>query len=298
MNSQKLIDLLNSGTVLLCDGAMGTELQSRGLPAGGCPEAYNLTHPEIVQQIHRDYFNAGADLVETNSFGANRFRLRAHDLQQRVAEINQLAAQLATSVCPDGKLVAGSVGPSGEILQPYGERSPEELADAFSEQILALAKGGADVIFVETMMAMEEAELAVRVSKEKTHLPVVASMTFEKGKAGLRTAWGVDVPTAVQRLSEAGADLIGANCGKGFDEMLAIVEEMRPLTSKPVIAQSNAGLPEWVDGVSVYKETPESIKPYAEQLLKLGVNILGGCCGTGPAHIQMMRELVDGFLGK
>lgn len=146
------------------------------------------------------------------------------------------------------------------------------------------------------MMAAEEAEIAIKAAKEKTGLPLVSTMTFELGKAGLRTMWGVDVPTAAQRLTDAGADVIGSNCGKGFEEMIAIVKEMRPLTTKPTIAQPNAGIPEWEDGKSVYKETPEIIKPKAEALLQQGVNILGGCCGTGPEHIRMMRKLIDAFL--
>jgi 5-methyltetrahydrofolate--homocysteine methyltransferase len=274
---------------------MGTELQKRGLPNGGCPEEFNVTHPEIVQGIYLSYYNAGSDIIETNSFGGNRSRLKMHAFVSRVAEFNRRAAELAHEVCPDGKFVGGSMGPTGDIIEPLGELSQQAAFDIFAEQAEALAEGGADVIYVETMMAPEEAEIAIRAVKERTGLPVIGTMTFELGKAGLRTMWGTDVAGAVQRLTDAGADIIGANCGRGFDEMIAIVEEMRPLTNKPIIAQSNAGIPELVNGVPTYKQTPEMVKPHAERLLKLGVNILGGCCGTGPAHIKMMRELVDGF---
>jgi len=289
------LERLQSGDILLCDGAMGTELQQRGLPTGGCPEEFNVTHAELVAGIHRDYFDAGSDIVETNTFGGNRSRLALHDFQDRVAEFNRKGAELAKAVCPTGRFVAGSMGPTGDIIAPLGERSQEDAYDIFAEQAEALAEGGADVLFIETMMAEEEAEIALRAAKDRTSLPVVATMTFELGKAGLRTMWGVDVATAVKRLTDAGADVIGANCGRGFEDMLAIVEEMRPLTQKPIIAQSNAGIPEWQDGISVYTETPESIKPKAQQILERGVNILGGCCGTGPAHIRMMRSLVDAF---
>ncbi|MCG3120361.1 MAG: Bifunctional homocysteine S-methyltransferase/5,10-methylenetetrahydrofolate reductase [bacterium] len=290
------LEKLQSGIILLADGAMGTELQKRGMPTGVCPEEYNISHPEMVQGIYHDYYKAGSDVVETNTFGANRSRLTMHNAESRVAEFCRAAAQLARAVCPSGKFVAGSIGPTGDILEPLGPRTLPDAYDIFVEQAVALAEGGADVIFVETMMAPEEVEIAVRAAKEKTRLPVVATMTFEMGKAGLRTMWGVDVPAAVQRLTAAGADVIGANCGRGFDDMIAIVQEMRPLTQLPIIAQSNAGIPEWADGVPVYKETPAAIQPKAEILLQLGVNILGGCCGTGPEHIRVMRRVVDQYI--
>lgn len=289
------LEKLNSGAILLGDGGMGTELQKRGMPTGVCPEEYNVTHPEIVQGIYRDYYNAGSNIVETNTFGANRARLTLHNFETRVAEFCRASAQLAREVCPAEKFVAGSMGPTGDLIEPLGPRTAKDAFDIFAEQALALAEGGVDVVFIETMMAAEEAEIAIRAVKEKTNLPVVATMTFELGKAGLRTMWGVDVASAVRRLTAAGADVIGANCGRGFDDMIAIVQEMRPLTDKPIIAQSNAGIPDWVDGVSVYKETPALILPKAEKLLQLGVNILGGCCGTGPEHIRGMRTLVDEF---
>jgi len=296
LKTRDFLKTLQSGTILLCDGAMGTELQKRGMPTGVSPEEYNVSHPDLVQGIYADYYNAGSDIVETNTFGGNRSRLALHSFENRVGEFCRKSAELAREVCPEGRFVAGSIGPTGDILEPLGTRTIQEAYDFFAEQAEALAEGGADVIFVETMMAAEEAEIAIKAVKEKTVLPVVSTMTFELGKAGLRTMWGVDVPTAVQRLTDAGADVIGSNCGKGFEEMIAIVKEMRPLTAKPIIAQPNAGIPEWEEGKSVYKETPEMVKPMAEALLQQGVNILGGCCGTGPEHIRMMRKLVDAFL--
>lgn len=272
---------------------MGTELQRRGLPPGECPEEFNITHPEIVQAIYRDYFSAGSDIVETNTFGANRSRLALHRLADRVQEISSASAELAREVCPAGRYVAGSVGPTGDILEPLGPRSLREAQDMFSEQAEALASGGVDVIYVETMMAIEEAEIAVRAARETTDLPVVATMTFEMGKAGLRTMWGVSVETAVNRLTDAGAHVVGANCGRGFEDMIAIITEMSTFTTLPLIAQPNAGIPEWEEGDSVYRETPEIIKPKAEKLLDLGIAILGGCCGTNPGHIRMMRQLLD-----
>lgn len=293
--AKSLIKQLQEGVIFLCDGAMGTELQERGMATGVCPEEYNITHPGIVQGIYKDYFDAGSDLVETNTFGANRSRFALHDLENRVSEICRRSAELAREVCPENKLVAGSMGPTGDIIEPLGKRTVQEAYDIFSEQAEALAEGGVDVIFIETMIAAEEAEIAIKAVKEKTKLQVVATMTFESRKSDLRTPWGVDVKTAVERLTDAGADVVGANCGRGFEEMIAIVQKMRPLTNKPIVAQPNAGIPVWVDGVSVYKETPEIIVAQTEQLLRLGVNIIGGCCGTGPAHIKKMRELINKF---
>ena len=295
MKTYDFLKTLQTGTILLGDGGMGTELQKRGMPTGVCPEEYNISHQDLVQGIYTDYYKAGSDIVETNTFGGNRSRLALHNFEDRVIEFCKKSAELAKVVCPEGKFVAGSIGPTGDIIEPLGPRTVLEAYDFFAEQAEALSTGGVDVIFVETMMAAEEAEIAIKAAKEKTSLPVVSTMTFELGKSGLRTMWGVDVSTAVQRLTDAGADVIGANCGKGFEEMIRIIKEMRPLTTKPIIAQPNAGIPDWEEGKSVYKDTPEIIKPKAETLLKEGVNILGGCCGTAPEHIKMMRELIDSF---
>ena len=287
---------LRQKRVLLCDGAMGTELQKRGMPTGVCPEELNISQPDLIQAIYRDYYSAGSDIVETNTFGANRSRLALHGFHGRVGEFCRRSAELACEVRPSGRFVAGSIGPTGDLLDPLGPRTTSEAFEIFAEAAEGLMKGGVDVIFVETMMAAEEAEIAVRAVKERTGLPVSATMTFEKGKSGLRTMWGVDVATAVGRLTGAGADIIGANCGRGFDEMVEIIQEMRPLTDKPILAQANAGIPEWADGVSVYRETPETVLPDVIALLEGGVSILGGCCGTGPDHIRSMRRAADEFM--
>ncbi len=288
-----ILDQLHAGKIILSDGAMGTELQKRGMPSGACPEEWNILHPEVIKSIHNEYYLAGSDIVETNSFGCNRARLARYGLENRIAELCRRSVELAREVCPIGKYVAGSIGPTGLMLKPLGETSPAVVYDIIDEQCDELAGGGVDLFYVETMMAIEEAEIAVRAVKEKTHLPIIATMTFEVSPNGIRTLWGVDIPTAVSRLTAAGADAIGANCGNGFDEMIVIIKAMRPLTSLPIIAQPNAGIPALVDGKPVYSETPDFIAPKIKELLKLGVNIIGGCCGTGPAHIHKMRELVD-----
>lgn len=291
--SSNLLKQLNEGKIFLSDGAMGTELQKNGLARISCPEECNFTHPGVVQIIHMNYFNAGSDIVQTNTFGANLYRLGRCGLSKKVAEINKFAAELARIVCPEGRFVFGSIGPTGGLIEPYGNFTYTEVSVAFREQAKALADGGVDAICVETMSDLREVRAAINAAKE-TGLPVIATMTFEKADSRFR-AWGADIPTVVEKLTEFGADIIGTNCGQGFNEVVAVIEEMRPLTSKPIIAQPNAGIPAVENDVPIYPQTPEEIKSSVELLLKGGVNILGGCCGTGPAHIKIMRQLIDAF---
>jgi len=288
-----ILDRLQRGDVLLSDGAMGTELQKRGLEPGACPEELNVTKPEIVQGIYQDYFDAGSDIIETNTFGGTRARLALHGFEDRVTEFNKAAAQLAVNLKPENKYVAGSVGPTGEMIEPLGTLSKDVVLEMFAEQIRALVEGGVDILFIETMMAAEEAELAIEAAKSVCDLPISCTMTFEVGKAGPRTMWGISPQQAVEKLTAAGADILGANCGRGSDEMLQIIREMRKFTEKPLLAQPNAGLPEYISGEAVYNESPESILPNARELLALGVNIIGACCGSSPAHIKKLRELLD-----
>ena len=287
-----ILELLSSGEILLSDGAMGTELQKRGMKSLACPEELNVSNPDLIRSIHKDYFDAGSDIVETNSFGGNKILLASHNYEKRVREFAIKAAENAKSVCPPGKFIAGSVGPTGQILEPFGNLRPEDAYNTFYEISEALAEGGIDIIFIETMMSIEEAEIAVKAAKEKTKLPVAVTMTFQVDPSGIKTMWGVDILTMINRLTNAGADIIGSNCGKGFDEMIEVIKEMRPLTSKPILAQANAGLPELVNGINVYKETPELIKPKVKILLSNGVNIIGGCCGIGPHHIKMIHSIL------
>jgi 5-methyltetrahydrofolate--homocysteine methyltransferase len=288
--TQTILKKIAAGKILISDGAMGTELQKRGLVTGECPESLNVTHPDIVAKIHEDYYSAGSDLVETNSFGGNRFRLVRHNAADKVREYNRQAARVARQVCPAGKYVAGSIGPTGEMLEPFGLAPLDEAFSAFAEQAEALAEGGVDILFVETMIAIEEAVTAVKAAK-KTGLPVAATMTFESADAGLRTSWGVDVPTALQQLIYAGADIVGTNCGNGMHITLAVIREMLPLSENPLLAQPNAGMPELNDNIVSYRETPSAMQPGYEELLKAGISIIGGCCGTTPEHIKMIHKL-------
>ncbi len=291
MSGLPLLEKLRS-EVLVSDGAMGTELQKHGLQPNQCPEEFNLTQPDVVQQIHRSYFAAGADIITTNSFGANRLRLRNYGFEQRVKEICRRAGELAREVCLSGRYVAGSIGPTGEILEPLGQGVSSSIQDSFREQAEALAESGVDLLIVETMMALEEAELAVQAAKN-TGLTVAATMSFEGGPRGFRTMWGVDIPTAVGRLSDAGVDIVGSNCGRGFDEMVEIIKEICTVSRTPVIAQPNAGLPQWIDGKAVYPTAPALIELQVRAMIRSGANIVGGCCGTGPEHIHTIRGVVD-----
>ncbi len=288
-----IIDELKKPGILLCDGAMGTELQKRGMAVGACPEEYNITNPQFIKEIHSDYFDSGARIVETNTFGANRLRMKFYGFENRVKEINIAGAALARQVCPLNCFVAGSIGPLGEMIEPLGEISEQQAYEVFTEQVNALQEGGVDILFIETMMSLDEVVIAVKAAKENSSLPVSATMTFELGKAGLRTPWGIDTKTAVETLSSLRVDIIGSNCGKGFDEMIEVIKEMKQWTNLPLLAQANAGLPEWVEGISVYNETPEIIAPKIKKLISLGIKLIGGCCGTTPAHIKMMSEVIS-----
>lgn len=284
--------MFTTNDILLADGAMGTELQKRGLESGACPELLNISHPEIVRSVHRDYILAGADVIETNTFGANRARLKLHDSEHLVREI-VLAATENIRSCSSHVYIAGSMGPLGDLIEPLGLMTSHEAYDIFAEQAAAFNEAKVDVIFIETMMAPEEILIAVKAVKENTDLPVAALMTFENGQAGYRTMWGTSVSDAAFLLAEAGADIIGSNCGKGFDEMAGVVAEFVTASAKPLIAMANAGIPVWEEGKSIYKETPEMISGDVRKIIEAKVRIIGGCCGTNPEHIREMRKILN-----
>ena len=293
MESPSILERLARGDVLVSDGATGTYLQARGLEPGGCPEAFNVDHPDIIRGMASDYFDSGADMVLTSSFGGSRFMLDKYGYGGRVRELNRLAAEHARSAALSHHFVVGSVGPTGELLESNGGETPESAVyDAFIEQVAALEEGGADAVVVETMISVEEALLAVRAAKERTSMVVMSTMTYDKGPRGWFTMMGDTPASATRRLREAGADVVGANCGNGSDRMIEVAAAIRDVDDGYMLIHSNAGIPEIRKGQIVYPETPEYMAQRFRTLRDLGVNILGGCCGTTPRHIRAIAEVI------
>ena len=284
---------LRNGEIILSDGALGTMLQAAGLEPGVCPESWNIDYPERVEAIARAYAEAGSTAVETNTFGANRFKLSHYGYQDRVTEFNRAAVAITRrAIGPDG-IVLGSVGPTGVLLM-MGEVSEEELYEGFKEQSVALAEAGADAICIETMTALDEAILAVRAAKENIGIPVICTMTFDKTLQGdFRTMMGVSPEEMTHSLIAAGADIIGTNCGNGMENMISIVEQIRLADPAiPILVHANAGKPHYHDGKNVFDETPEITASYVPALIRAGATCIGGCCGTTPEHIRAIRGIV------
>jgi 5-methyltetrahydrofolate--homocysteine methyltransferase len=290
---QTLKQLISGGKTLVSDGAWGTFLQAKGMIAGECPEMWNIDHPEAVLDIAKSYIEAGADTIETNSFGGNRFKLDGFGIGDRVYEINKKAAEISRQAAGTDKYVLGSIGPTGKMLI-MGDVTEEELYEAFKEQSIALSDGGADAIVIETMTALDEAEIAVRAAKEYTSCEVICTMTFDHLANGeYRTMMGVSPAEMTEILVEAGADIIGANCSNGIEGMIGITEEIRSVNKKiPVLIHANAGLPVLQGMCTVFPESPEMMASFAPQLAKAGANIIGGCCGTTPEHIHKLAEVL------
>ena len=283
-----ILTLVKERTVLL-DGAMGTTLMVEGLPGGELPEAWNLDKPDVIQSIHRRYFEAGADGVLTNSFGGNRLKLEKKQRDDDVERINTRAAQLARAVTPPGKFVAGDMGPSGELLTPVGSYSPEELEEVFEEQARALISGGVDLILIETMFSLQEALTALKGVRRAGHGPVFVSITYERKGDRFVTIMG-DIPEGcVKALEQEGADGIGANCTIRSDEMIPLAATLRGLTNLPLVIQPNAGTPRVKNGSAIYTQTPDDFANDVEAMVKEGVNVVGGCCGTTPEFISAIH---------
>ena len=291
MARQSIVQAVNSGKILISDGAWGTFLQKKGLQPGECPELWCIDRPADVMDVAKGYVAAGADMVESDSFGGSRFKLEHYGLADRTAEINEAAARISRQAAGDSKWVIASIGPTGKMLL-LGDVTEEEMYNVFKEQAVALEKGGADAACIETMSALDEAGLAIKAVKENTKLEVICTFTFERNTRGeYRTMMGVSPVDAAQAAVAAGADVIGPNCGNGIERMIEIVRDMRAACpNTPILVHANAGLPKNVNGVDTFPETPEDMARQVPALVKAGANIIGGCCGTTPAHIAAMAK--------
>jgi len=285
---QGLIEELTAAGPVVTDGAWGTQLQARGLEVGGSPDGWNLEHPDRVEEVARAYVEAGSQVILTNTFQASRFALARHGLAEKAAEINRAGAEISQRAAAGRARVFATIGPSGVVLM-MGEATPEELQDAFFQQARALAEGGADAIVVETMSDPEEAKLAVAAARQ-TELPVVGCMTFDSGKDLDRTSFGTTPEQAAEQLTEAGADCIGSNCGQGIEGYVAICRRLKAATDRPIWVKANAGLPQVVDGNTVWAQTPGEFAAYVPALVEAGASFLGGCCGTTPEFIKAIQE--------
>lgn len=280
--------------ILISDGAMGTMLQGKGLTDGGAPELWNVENPTAIEEVLEEYAAAGANLITTNTFGGTRGRLQMHGLEDRLFELNKAGAEIARKVADrhPGCFVMGDVGPSGELMEPMGTMTVDEAMAIFADQIKALVAGGVDAILIETMSDLQEVEAAVKAAKEVApELPVIVTFSFD---TNMRTMMGVKPEVAVKTLAAEGVRIIGANCGRGVDEMRIIAKEL--IGARPegvfIITQSNAGLPKLVGDEFIYDGTPEEMAKYAQDMKDLGVNVIGSCCGSSPAHTKAMAATV------
>jgi 5-methyltetrahydrofolate--homocysteine methyltransferase len=288
------LERLAEREALVADGAIGTLLFQKGLKPGDYPESANLAAPEYLEEIAALYLDAGAEIIQTNTFGASPLKLALYGVDDKTEEINCSAVRAVRRAVGDRAYVSASCGPCGKLLKPYGDAEPEEVYGSFRRQLESLVAEGIDIVCVETMLDAAEAALAIKAAKDVSPgIPVMATMTFDATPRGFYTIMGVDVAKAASSLQQAGADVVGSNCGNGIENMIKIAADFRKCTHLPLIIQSNAGLPKTVDGELVYDETPAFMAERADELLDLGVSIIGGCCGTTPEHIRAIRKMVD-----
>lgn len=278
-------------TVTVCDGAWGTELDKRGVPAGYCREEWNVSHPDVVESVAAAYVGAGSQIILTNTFTGNRFVLERHGFGERSAEFSRAGAAISRKAAGKKAHVFGSIGPSGKIVM-MAEVGEEELYEAFKTQAVALAEGGADAIVCETLTELAEALIALRAVKENTKLPVAVSLTYDSGPDRTQTMMGVSPKQAAEELTAAGADIIGCNCGVGIENYIAVARLLREATDLPIWVKANAGMPELENGKVAYKDTPEAFAAKIPMLIEAGANIVGGCCGTSPDYIRAIRQVV------
>jgi 5-methyltetrahydrofolate--homocysteine methyltransferase len=296
----KFQTLLANSRALLADGAMGTMLFEAGLESGESPQAWNVSHPEHVRAVHRAYLDAGSQIVLSNTFGGNRYRLARHNLQAQLAELNRAGAALLRAEVDEAggsALAAGDMGPTGELLAPLGKLAYADAVDAYAEQAAALLAGGVDLIWVETMSALEEVHAAIEgVRRVSADVPVIMTMTFEKHG---RTMMGVTPQQAMKSATEWGASAMGGNCGTGPEELLAMIRTLHGLApDMTLVFKPNAGVPELIDGKTTYNATAASMAPCAIAAIREGARIIGACCGSTPGHIRAMREAISDSAGR
>jgi 5-methyltetrahydrofolate--homocysteine methyltransferase len=289
MTKLVLEELLRSAPVIL-DGAWGTQLQRRGLPVGGCPDEWNLSHPEKVEEVARAYVEAGSQIILTNTFGSNAVTLERYGLADRVEAINRAGVEISRRAAAGRAKVFASIGPSGVMLM-MGDKTPDQLRMAFAVQAEALAQAGADGLVIETMSDPAEALLALEAAKA-TGLPVAVCMTFDSGKNRDRTMMGTTPEQAAEQLTAAGADVIGANCGAGPETYVQICRRLKSATDRPIWIKPNAGLPEVVNGQTIYRLSCDDFASYVPQLIDAGASFIGGCCGTTPEFIRAICRVL------
>lgn len=286
---------LKQEKVLVSDGAIGSLLFEKGLNPGDCPERFNLEHPEVLAEIAQAYLQAGADIIQTNTFGASPLKLSDYNLDGKTEDINQKAVEIVKQVVGSKALVSGSVGPTGKMLLPYGDIKPAVMQHNYKRQIGILIESGVDLLCIETITDLNEAVIAIQSAREISQdIPIITTMTFDVIPQGCVTIMGHGVAEVCNKLEETGANIVGSNCGNGTKNMITIAKEFIANSKLPTIIQSNAGIPTIIDDQVVYQETPEEFANFTKILIELGVSIIGGCCGTTPNHIRAIRQIVNG----
>lgn len=290
---KNILERIKNGEILVGDGAIGTQIQKYYSGDISVPELLNVEAPGIIERIAKEYFQAGADLIETNTFGGSGMKLADSQNSKRLEELNSAGVEIVKKITNGKSYISGSVGPSGKMLEPMGDGNPEEIKNGFKKQIKVMIESGVDVVCIETMIDLEEAVLAINATREVSKsIPIITTMTFNKTPRGFFTIMGNNIESVSETLEKAGADIIGSNCGNGFEKMVEIAKEFKEHSDLPIIIQSNAGQPVNKNGKIIYLESPEFFAEKTEELIEIGVSVIGGCCGTTPEHIKAMRDVI------